>query len=70
MRRLLAIGIAVGWMVAGVCMQGEAAMTNIYDFTMQDIDGKDVSLSAFKGKVLLLVKELIAAVEQALKASD
>jgi len=55
MRRLLGIGIAVGWMVAGVCMQGEAAMTNIYDFTMRDIDGKDVSLSAFKGKVLLLV---------------
>ena len=30
-------------------------MTNIYDFTMQDIDGKAVSLSAFKGKVLLVV---------------
>ena len=55
MRRLLGIGIAVGSMVAGVCMHGEAAMTNIYDFTMQDIDGKNVSLSAFKGKVLLLV---------------
>ena len=36
-------------------MHGEAAMTNIYDFTMRDIDGKDVSLSAFKGKVLLIV---------------
>jgi len=55
MRRLLAIGTAVGWMVTGVCMHGEAAMTNIYDFTMRDIDGKDVSLSAFKGKVLLIV---------------
>jgi glutathione peroxidase len=30
-------------------------MTNIYDFTMRDIDGKDVNLSAFKGKVLLIV---------------
>ena len=30
-------------------------MTSIYDFTMRDIDGKDVSLSAFKGKVLLMV---------------
>ena len=30
-------------------------MTNVYDFTMQDIDGKSVSLSAFKGKVLLIV---------------
>ena len=55
MRRLLGTGIAVGWMVAGVCMHGEAAMTNIYDFTMRDIDGKNVSLSAFKGKVLLIV---------------
>ena len=30
-------------------------MTNIYDFTMQDIDGNTVSLSSFKGKVLLVV---------------
>ncbi len=30
-------------------------MTNIYDFKMQGIDGKNVSLSAFKGKVLLMV---------------
>ena len=30
-------------------------MMNIYDFKMQDIDGKNVSLSAFKGKVMLLV---------------
>ncbi|XP_022140114.1 probable phospholipid hydroperoxide glutathione peroxidase [Momordica charantia] len=28
---------------------------NIYDFTVKDIDGKDVSLSKFKGKVLLIV---------------
>jgi glutathione peroxidase len=55
MKRLLAIGIAAVWMIAGVCVNGEAAMTNIYDFTMQDIDGKDVSVSIFKGKVLLIV---------------
>ena len=30
-------------------------MKSIYDFTMRDIDGKEVSLSAFKGKVLLVV---------------
>jgi len=30
-------------------------LTNIYDYTMRDIDGKHVSLSAFKGKVLLIV---------------
>lgn len=28
---------------------------SIYDLTMKDIDGKDVSLGAYKGKVLLIV---------------
>ena len=55
MRQWLAIGLAIGWIGAGVGTRGEAAMTNIYDFTVQDIDGKDVTLSAFKGKVLLIV---------------
>ncbi len=30
-------------------------MSNIYDFSAKDIDGNDVSLSAYKGKVMLLV---------------
>ena len=30
-------------------------MTNIYEFTMRDIDGKNASLSAYKGKVMLIV---------------
>lgn len=29
--------------------------SSIYDFTMKDIDGKDVPLSNFKGKVLMVV---------------
>lgn len=28
---------------------------NIYDFTVKDMDGNDVSLSAYKGKILLIV---------------
>ena len=32
-----------------------AKTTSLYDFTMDDIDGKPVNLSAYKGKVLLLV---------------
>ncbi|KAK9130329.1 hypothetical protein Sjap_010816 [Stephania japonica] len=32
-----------------------AAEKSIHDFTVKDIDGKDVSLSKFKGKVLLVV---------------
>ncbi|CAN4075732.1 unnamed protein product [Withania somnifera] len=32
-----------------------ATEKTIYDFTVKDIDGKDVPLSTFKGKVLLIV---------------
>ena len=31
-----------------------ATMSSIYDFTMKDIDGKDVKLEKFKGKVMLI----------------
>lgn len=34
---------------------GEAKMTSIYDIVVRDIDGKDVSLGNYKGKVLLIV---------------
>ena len=30
-------------------------MNSVHDFTLKDIDGKDVSLSQYRGKVLLLV---------------
>ena len=30
-------------------------MKTVYDFVVQDIDGRDVSLSEYKGKVLLIV---------------
>lgn len=36
--------------------EGELPVTrSIYDFTMKDIDGKDVSLATFKGKVVMIV---------------
>ncbi len=31
------------------------AYTSVYDFTMKSIDGKDVKLNAYKGKVVMLV---------------
>ncbi|PIN11909.1 Glutathione peroxidase [Handroanthus impetiginosus] len=34
---------------------GAATEKTIHDYTVKDIDGKDVSLSKFKGKVLLIV---------------
>jgi len=55
MRTWLTVGLTVGWMATAVGTRGEVAVTNIYDFTMRDIDGKDVSLADFKGKVLLIV---------------
>jgi glutathione peroxidase len=33
----------------------ETHMTSIYDFTVADIDGNDVNLADYKGKVLLIV---------------
>lgn len=32
-----------------------AGASSVYDFTMKDIDGKQINLGAYKGKVLLLV---------------
>src|SRR6185436_10669707 len=34
---------------------GKEKMNSVYSFTLKDIDGKDVSLSKYRGKVLLLV---------------
>ncbi|KAG6485202.1 probable phospholipid hydroperoxide glutathione peroxidase [Zingiber officinale] len=39
----------------GAAYATAATEKSIYDFTVKDIDGKDVSLSKFKGKVLLFV---------------
>jgi len=55
MSRVLAIAMVAGWLGSAISVSGEVAMTNVYDFTMQDIDGKNVSLSSFKGKVWLIV---------------
>ncbi|KAF0901971.1 hypothetical protein E2562_011801 [Oryza meyeriana var. granulata] len=39
----------------GVVYATAATEKSIYDFTVKDIDGKDVSLSKFKGRALLIV---------------
>ena len=47
------LGLVVMMLVAvGACW---AASKSIYDFTMRSIDGDQVSLGAYKGKVVLLV---------------
>lgn len=53
------LGALLGLDRAGAVEQGAIRMaakaSTVYDFTMDDIDGKPVSLSRFKGKVIMLV---------------
>ena len=55
MRNWLVIGIVVGCIGMGSVAQGVESVKSIYDFTMWDIDGNEVNLSNYKGKVLLVV---------------
>lgn len=48
------LGAAV-YFALGTRNIASAKEQSVYDFTMKDIDGKDVKLSAYKGKVVLLV---------------
>lgn len=54
---LAALLLTIG--IVGTASAQEAAKEppppSIYDFTMKNIDGEDVSLSAYKGKVMLIV---------------
>ena len=53
------LGTLLGLDRAGAVEQGAIRMaakaSTVYDFTMDDIDGKPVYLSQFKGKVIMLV---------------
>lgn len=55
MNKWLAVGLAMGWLSTGASAQEESSVNDIYGFTMKDIDGRDVSLADFRGKVLLVV---------------
>lgn len=48
--RLLATAL-----IAGLSATAAPAADSVHDFKVKDIDGKDVDLSAYKGKVLLIV---------------
>lgn len=54
MRTLIAC-VAVLALAAAAVPTEEAAVESIYDFTMKDIDGKDVSLAEFRGKAVMIV---------------
>ena len=55
MNKWLAIGAVAAGLGLGAGARGEEPVKSIYDFTMKDIDGKELSLSTFRGKVLLVV---------------
>ena len=47
-----AVAAGLGW---GAAAGGAEPAQSVYDFTLKDIDGKDVPLADYKGKVLLVV---------------
>lgn len=52
-----ALAICGTWFVAPATAEEKPDVTpsSIYDFSVKDIDGKDVALSKYKGKALLIV---------------
>ena len=55
MNKWLAIGWMLGWLGTCASAQEGTGVNSLYDFTMKDIDGRDVSLADFRGKALLVV---------------
>jgi glutathione peroxidase len=51
---VMALGVGCGH-APGPAAGKEEPVKSIYDFTVKDIDGKDVSLSQYKGKVVMIV---------------
>ncbi len=52
-----ALAICGTWFVAPVTADEKPSVkpSSIYDFSVKDIDGKEVALSKYKGKALLIV---------------
>lgn len=46
---------AVGAMTAGISEDAKPVAKSVYEFKLKDIDGKEVSLSKYKGEVMLIV---------------
>jgi glutathione peroxidase len=51
----IAIGLVILAVTAGGNARSEETGTSVYDFTVKNIDGEDVSLSKYKGFPLLIV---------------
>lgn len=58
MKQFAVLALACVVLMAAVALPGissEKEMKSVYDFTLKNIDGKEVKMKDFKGKVLLLV---------------
>ena len=52
---LASLIVVLGCVTSSLASPSDPAAMTIYDFKMKNIDGKDVKLSRFRGKVLLVV---------------
>ena len=49
--------IIISIFMAMMAIAAQAQQKSFYDFTVKTIDGEDISLSTFKGKKVLVVRE-------------
>lgn len=55
MKRILTVALLLIAMMTAVAQNTEKDMKTVYDFSLKDKKGNDVSLEQYKGKVLLIV---------------
>lgn len=55
MNRIITIALLLMLTLTGMAQIKEKSMKTVYDFSLKDKKGNDVSLSQYKGKVLLIV---------------
>ena len=51
----LSVSLALSFAGEGKAGEAEPSARSVYDFTVKDIDGIDVSLAQYRGDVLLIV---------------
>lgn len=55
MKRILTIAMLLMITIVGMAQNNDKDMKTVYDFSLNDKSGNEVSLSQYKGKVLLIV---------------
>lgn len=55
MRNIMTLAVLLTFIVTGMAQNTENRMKTVYDFSLKDKQGNDVSLAQYKGMVLLIV---------------